>query len=194
MRARSPAATTWLSAILLTAVLAGCSTRPVAGDVEKIDRVLILINQRLGYMDDVARNKWNSGTPIEDLPREREIIDEIGNQAAGYGLDPAFAKTFFRAQIEASKIIQRTRFKEWRANKQPPFTAVVDLRDRIRPALDALTPELMKALAAALPGLRAADSAALVKQRAGIIDANNPGDFAARETAVAPLLFDSYTR
>jgi chorismate mutase len=175
-------------AIVLAILLAACAAQPPASDVEKIDRVLMLIHQRLGYMDDVARNKWNSGAPIEDLPRERAIIDEIGAQAAGYGLDPAFARDFFRAQIEASKTIQRARFAEWRAKKQPPFTNVVDLRDRIRPALDALTPELMKALAAALPGLRASGEEALVRQRVIVFAANDSNDIAALETAVAPLL------
>ncbi len=84
-------------------------------------------------MDDVARNKWNSGAPIEDLPREREIIDALGKQAASYGLDAGIAREFFRAQIEASKIIQRTRFAEWRAAGQPKFESVRDLGKEIRP-------------------------------------------------------------
>jgi chorismate mutase len=169
-------------------LLAACAAPPPASDVEKIDRVLMLIHQRLGYMDDVARNKWNSGAPIEDLPRERAIIDEIGAQAAGYGLNPAFARDFFRAQIEASKTIQRARFAEWHAKKQPPFKNVVDLRDRIRPALDELTPELMKALAAAQPGMSTSGRAEVVRQRVNVFVASNSNDIAARETATAPLL------
>ncbi len=43
------------------------------------------------------------------MPREREIIDGIGKQAADYRLDPGIAKDFFRARIEASEIIQRGR-------------------------------------------------------------------------------------
>ena len=175
-------------AALAALVLAGCAAPQAAPATAKLDRLLHLIGQRLGYMDDVARNKWNSGAPIEDLPRERAIIDEIGAQAAGYGLDPAFARDFFRAQIEASKTIQRARFTEWHAKKQPPFSNVVDLRDRIRPALDELTPELMKALAVALPELRAGGGTALVRRRVNVITANDGSDIAARETAVAPLL------
>ena len=51
-------------ALLLALLLAGCAAQPPVAGVEKIDRVLNLIQQRLGYMDDVARNKWNSGAPI----------------------------------------------------------------------------------------------------------------------------------
>ena len=175
-------------AILLLALLAGCAAPPPAADAEKIDHLLQLIQQRLGYMDDVARNKWNSGTAIEDLPREREIIDGLGRQAADYGLDAATARDFFRAQIEASKIIQRTRFDEWRAQNQPPFKNLPDLRDKIRPALDALTPELMHSLAAALPLLQTAGGAALVEARAKAIVVLKAADFATRNEAIAPLV------
>jgi chorismate mutase len=174
---------------LLTAVvvlLAGCAPVPPAADVDGIDRILTLIQQRLGYMDDVARNKWNSGAPIEDLPREREIIDGLGRQAAGYGLDAAIARDFFRAQIEASKIIQRARFAEWRAQNQPPFKDMPDLRERIRPALDALTPEMMKALVASLPALQGPGGQVLVTARANSIFGHK--DIAARDEAVAPLM------
>jgi chorismate mutase len=172
-----------LGALLLTA----CAAPQTSPDTQRLDRLLQLIGQRLSYMDDVARNKWNSGAPIEDLPREREIIDSLGKQAAGYGLDAAIAREFFRAQIEASKIIQRTRFAEWRAQNQPPFKNIPDLRDKIRPALDALTPELMNALAAALPELRKT-GAPLVDARSKIIIGVRAADTSARDEAVSPLV------
>jgi chorismate mutase len=176
-----------VAAAIFFLLFAGCAAQPPAADIEKVDRVLILIQQRLGYMDDVARNKWNSGAPIEDLPREREIIESLGRQAATYGLDAAIARDFFRAQIEASKIIQRTRFAAWRARNQPPFTNVPDLRERIRPALDALTPDMMNALAAALPLLQQPGGATLVNARAAAIVSVAAADVPARDTAVAPL-------
>ena len=169
-------------------LLAGCAAPQPADDSDRIDRVLRLIGERLGYMDDVARSKWVSGAPIEDLPREREIVDAIGRQAAGYGLEPAIAMDFMRAQIEASKIIQRTRFDEWRARGQLPFTDVSDLRGQIRPALDALTPQMLRALAAAMPALRAPGAAALVGARAAVPVTGAPADAPAWQTAVAPLL------
>ncbi len=174
-------------AILLTLLLAGCAAQLPAADIEKIDRVLALIQQRLGYMDDVARNKWNSGAPIEDLPREREIIAGIGQRAAGYGLDAGIAQDFFRAQIEASKVIQNMRFSEWRVQSQPPFRNLPDLRDEIRPALDALTPAMMNALAAALPVLRAPGAPGVVDARAAAIATGVSAAAPALETAVAPL-------
>ncbi|HEX3169775.1 MAG TPA: gamma subclass chorismate mutase AroQ [Burkholderiales bacterium] len=179
----------YIAAALFFLLLAGCATQPPAApDVGKIDRVLVLVAERLSYMDDVARNKWNSGAPIEDLPREREIIDSLGKQAAGYGLDAGTAREFFRAQIEASKIIQRTRFAEWRAQNQPPFKNLPDLRDKIRPALDALTPELMNALAGALPVLRSSGGAGLVDARAAVVVVVRAADIGARDEAIGPLV------
>jgi chorismate mutase len=172
---------------LLVLLLAGCAAPAAAPDSAKIDDLLTLIGQRLGYMNDVARNKWNTGAPIEDLPREREIIESLGREAAGYGLDAAMARDFFRAQIEASKIIQRTRFAEWRAQNQPPFKSVPDLRDHIRPALDALTPKLMQALVDARPSLQAPGGAALVKVRARSLITVPSVDVPARDEAISPL-------
>ncbi len=177
-----------MAAAVFFLVLAGCAAPPSAADSAKIDRVLLLIGERLSYMDDVARNKWNSGAPIEDLPREREIIDGLGRQAADYGLDAGTARDFFRAQIEASKTIQRTRFAQWRAQNQPPFKNPRDLRDTIRPALDALTPELMKSLAAAVPVLQTPGAAELVEARAKVVITVDASDRTARDEAIAPLV------
>ena len=117
---------------------------PPPGDLEPVDRLLTLMDERLSYMDDVARNKWNSGAAIEDLPREAKLLRTSGVQAAGYGLSADIAQDFLRAQIEASKIIQHTRFAQWKQANQPPFTNAPDLRNSIRPALDRLTPLMMR--------------------------------------------------
>jgi chorismate mutase len=173
--------------VLFVFLFAGCAAQPPAADVEKIDRLLTLIGQRLGYMSGVAHSKWYSGAPIEDLPREREIIDAIGAQAAGYGLDAALAQEFFRAQIEASKIVQTARFREWKASSPPPATGIPDLRRDIRPALDALTPALLSALAASRPALSAPGAAGLLETRIGSVLTGTAADAAAREQAVRPL-------
>ena len=171
-----------------TLMIAGCAATAPYPDTPQLDRLLELIARRLSYMNDVARNKWNSGAPIEDLPREREIIDGLAREAPQYGVDPALARDFFRAQIEASKIIQRTRFAEWKAQGQAPFKSLPDLRESIRPALDALTPELMRALAAALPALKSPDAAALIRSRAQAVIPMIREDVPACDEAIAPLL------
>ncbi len=115
--------------------------------------LLELIDLRLALAEDVARSKWNSGAPVEDLPRERAIIEAIGSKAPRHGLEPATAMEFFRAQIEASKLAQSALLAAWRLAKQPKFVIVPDLQRDIRPQLDRLTPALLAALARTQPAL-----------------------------------------
>ena len=110
-------------------------------------RLSRLVDARLALMPDVARYKWNRKQAIEDPPREQALLDSIQAQAPRYGLDPARAVAFFAAQIEASKILQRELFFGWQANGQGEFAATKDLATDIRPALDALNPRLLAALA-----------------------------------------------
>ncbi len=163
-----------LVAVIL--LLAGCALQSATQD--PLDHLFNLIDRRLELADAVARSKWNSGAAVEDLAREREIVDAIGKQAPGYGLEPAAAAAFFQAQIEASKIVQNVRLTEWRAAALPPFATVPDLQRDIRPQLDKLTVELLDALARAQPVLRTPQAAARLKERA---------TDTARAAALAPL-------
>lgn len=106
-----------------------------------------LLDQRLALMEDVARYKWNQRLPIEDLPREAQLIAGLARQAGERGVDAAWATAFFRAQIEAAKTLQRDYFARWEAAGAGPFAAVPDLTLELRPRLDALTPRLLQALA-----------------------------------------------
>src|SRR4051794_40297062 len=110
MRTRSSAArlNRWLGVWLVALIASGCATTTKfsAADSAAVDRVLGLIGERMEVAPAVARIKWNTNAPIEDLPREREIIDGVSRRAVEYGLDSAIAEKFFRAQIEASKTVQ----------------------------------------------------------------------------------------
>jgi chorismate mutase len=145
-----------------------------------ITGLLDLIDLRLALAEDVARSKWNSGVPVEDLPRERAIIDAIGREAPRHGLEPVTAMEFFRAQIEASKVAQNALLAAWRLEKQPKFVIAPDLQRDIRPQLDRLTPALLAALAQTRPVL---GTPAANHQLERYAAAN-----AARAAAVAPLL------
>ena len=152
----------------------------VVGDFQTaLDTLLTLIEQRLALADEVARSKWNSGAAVEDLARENEIVETIGRDAGKYGLDPAFARSFFRAQIEASKLAQNARLAQWRAIRQPKFADAPDLQRDIRPQLDRLTPLMLDALSRSIPALHAPDAAMRLQARAGD---------AAHAAALQPLL------
>jgi len=176
------------AAVLVAVLLAGCAhPPPPAADASKVDRLLVLVRERLELAPAVAQAKWNSGAPIEDLPREREILDAVARAAPGYGLEPRAAVAFFGAQIEAGKVVQQALHRDWRAQGRPPFAAAPDLGRELRPAFDRLTPELLAALGEAQPAIARAGGRALVAEAAGRIMAGAPGGAAAEEAALAPL-------
>jgi chorismate mutase len=177
---------------LVTALLfaCGCATAATftSADTARVDRLLGLVTERLHVAPDVARTKWNTKAPIEDLPREKQIIDGIAKRSAEYGLDPGAAAAFFTGQIEASKIVQNALHAEWTSQRQPAFAKVADLGQDIRPLLDRLTPAMMSALSEALPVMRRPGGRALLQMRSQAILAQAPGGDAAVRAAMAPLL------
>ena len=180
----------WLGLALLASLASGCATAATftAADTAAIDRLLGLIRERLDVAPEVARTKWNTKAPIEDLPREKQIIDEVAKRATEYGLDPAIAGSFFRGQIEASKVAQKALHAEWTGAKQVPFARMVDLDQDVRPVLDRLTRTMLRALADALPVIQQPGGRQLLDTHSTAILANAPGGAAAVRQAVTPLL------
>jgi chorismate mutase len=180
----------WLGLALVAILASGCATTASfsAADTAKVDRLLGLVKERLDVAPEVARTKWNTKAPIEDLPREKQIIDGVAKGGAQYGLDPQVAGAFFQGQIEASKVVQNAMHAGWTARKQPPFEKVVDLGKDIRPVLDRLTPAMMRALADALPVLQQPGGRQLLEAQSKAVLADAPGGEAAVREAVAPLL------
>jgi len=147
-----------------------------------------LIQERLDVAPEVARTKWNTKAPIEDRPREKQIIDGVAKGAPGYGLDPQAAAAFFTGQIEASKVVQKTLHAEWIAKRQPPFATIADLDKDIRPVLDRLTAAMLRGPAEALPVLAQPGGRQLLEGRRTAVLGHSPAGEAAVREAVAPLL------
>ena len=129
---------------------AASSDSSAAADARLVE-LRTLLRERLAIGVAVAKAKWNSGAAIEDLPREADIVAGLARQAEAQGLPADWATQFFRAQIEASKTVQRELHARWRAQEQGKFSDAPDLEREVRPQLDALTPRLLAALAAARP-------------------------------------------
>ncbi|MFP5213102.1 MAG: gamma subclass chorismate mutase AroQ [Acidobacteriota bacterium] len=169
----------------------GCATALsfTASETAKVDNLLSLIGERLEVASEVARNKWNTGTPIEDMPRERQIIEGVENRAAEYGLDSRTAGEFFAGQIEASKVVQRILHAEWASKGQPSFEKVADLGKDIRPALDRLTAAMMQSLVEVLPIIQQPGGRRLLEERSmGILAGHSWGRRPGARQAMAPLL------
>jgi chorismate mutase len=179
----------WLGLALVAILTSGCATTAsfTAADTATVDRLLGLIKERLEAAPEVARAKWNTQAPIQDPSRDQQIIDSVAQGASEYGLDPQVAGTFFIGQIEASKVVQNALHAEWTAKRQPPFAKVADLGTDIRPALDRLTPAMMRALAEALPVLQQRGGRRMVEAQTRAIFAAAPGGEAAVQVAIAPL-------
>jgi chorismate mutase-like protein len=105
------------------------------------------IDQRLLLAPAVARAKWNVQAPIEDLPREAQVIAAAVQQGRTLGLPDALVEAVFKAQIEASKTVQRELYAQWRREQAGHFSDAPDLARTIRPELDRITAQLLRALA-----------------------------------------------
>ncbi|MCE8028171.1 gamma subclass chorismate mutase AroQ [Halomonas daqingensis] len=178
----------WL-AIALVLLLAGCQTQPPEPpdeDKAAIDRMLVLIDERLDVAPLVAQSKWNSGAPIEAPEREAQILDQVAEDAEAAGVDDAFARRFFDKQFEASKQIQRRLHHQWLQEGRSPFADPPDLAEEVRPVLDRLTPQLIEALADMQRIAEVEGAGRYLEQRAAeLIQDDFDGE--PRDVAIAPL-------
>jgi ABC-type amino acid transport substrate-binding protein/chorismate mutase len=112
------------------------------GERQRLDastHLVDLIARRFAFMPLVARLKAERNLPIEDLPREREVLAAVAAGARREGLPERAAVDLFALQIELSKAVQR--------RQHEPST--LDLGAQIRPALSALGDRILTALAQA---------------------------------------------
>jgi len=132
--------------------LAGCSTQITRQDgfspeeIDKMDRLITVVVERLDVAQDVAKSKWNTKKPIQDPARDLTVIDAFVSKAAKRKLNPALTKDFISAQIEASKMIQYQLHRGWSQQHQTSFNPAPDLLKDIRPLLDRISPQLLDAL------------------------------------------------
>ncbi|WP_310630112.1 chorismate mutase [Paraburkholderia sp.] len=118
------------------------------GDDTALTNLVALVSQRLALAEPVAHWKWINHKAITDTPRENALLADVQKRAAAAGVDPAFARAFFRDQIDASTDVQNALFATWRSS-QPPAEPAPDLATVTRPQLDRLTGQLIGALARA---------------------------------------------
>ena len=99
------------------------------------------VADRLALMPEVAKYKWLNDLPIERPEREAELIEQIGERVEA-SLRAA-AERAVRAQIEASKAMQRRLFAGWQTQAAPVSAeSLATSRQRI----DQATQGLLKAL------------------------------------------------
>lgn len=132
-----------LSAALLATTAEAASTRAP----DDLTPLLNAIGERLAIADQVALSKWDSGKPVEDRQREREVIAAAVAQAPVYKLSGETVEAFFAAQIEANKMVQYINLSDWALDGKAPDLPRPDLVGEIRPQLDRLQKRLLQQLA-----------------------------------------------
>ncbi|CAM3790795.1 gamma subclass chorismate mutase AroQ [Kibdelosporangium persicum] len=109
-----------------------------------------LVVRRVLLGDFVAAAKYGTGQPIDDPVREQKILDTVTAESVRLGMPPEPSVRFFRAQIEASKVVQRGLFSRWERHPGQRPVRKPDLATEVRPRLDELTMELLRELHATL--------------------------------------------
>jgi chorismate mutase len=132
-----------LSASLLFAAPYSTASAP---DAKTFRPLIELTVTRLSIAKQVALVKWDSGSAIEDLPREEEILAAARLEARDAGLSDQEATHFFSDQIEANKLVQYGLHEQWRRIGRAPDEPRANLTRDIRPKLDRLQKEFLKVL------------------------------------------------
>ena len=83
---------------------------------------------------------------MEDAPREEKVIASAVKDGAATGLEAASVESFFRAQIEANKVVQYALLADWHRSGTAPAHAPINLVVTIRPQLDQLQTALIAEL------------------------------------------------
>jgi chorismate mutase len=114
---------------------------------DKLQSLVETSARRLTIAEQVALAKWDSGTAVEDVPREAQVITGAVKMGESKGLDEAAVANFFRAQIEANKLVQYSLLADWRRAGKAPTHEPINLVTTIRPELDQLQKTLITELA-----------------------------------------------
>ncbi len=102
--------------------------------------------QRILLADKVAAAKFGTTQPIDDPVREKQVLDDVAARSVGLGLPPDVGVRFFRAQIEANKVVQRGLFERWTAHPDQQPAERPDLAKEVRPQLDRITGQILEQL------------------------------------------------
>ena len=134
-------------AILMIIVIGRTGRAQPQSARDKLQRLVETSARRLVIAKQVALAKWDCQAPVEDAAREARVIATATKAGESRGLAPVEVSNFFRAQIEANKLVQYSLLAEWRrAGKAPPYTRV-NLVNAVRAELDQLETALIVELA-----------------------------------------------
>jgi cyclohexadienyl dehydratase len=132
---------------------------PLLDEPARVAQLLELVDARLALMPAVAAYKWQEHALIADPPREQAVIAHAVALAQPLGLAPAPVSRFFELQVRLARDVEEALHAQWRAQGFSFGGPVPRLDTELRPHLDRLTTELLRALYLAAPALTRADIA-----------------------------------
>lgn len=103
------------------------------------------VNERLGYMKDVAGCKAQHHLPVENVVQESKVINSSLTEAVSSGLDPESTRPFIIAQIDAAKAIQYRYRADWLS--VPEVDWQPQPLEMVRQAIARLSSEILQQLA-----------------------------------------------
>jgi cyclohexadienyl dehydratase len=156
-----------------------------------VREVADLIAARLELMEPVAAWKHAHSLPVVDEAREAQVLDTTVQQAQRLGIDPAAARALFSLQVQLARRVQQHHLQAWR-DRGARSGPVRDLNSDLRPALDRIGSQLLRAIYFSLPEFErvdfAARNAALKDRiRKPVLDAVSDADAAAMVVALGKL-------
>lgn len=172
---------------LLVVLLAGGCRESIPQDQQTAtDEALAAIHDRLDLMPQVAKSKVYLGMPVTDRERERKVLESVEADARTYGVDPAFARRVFTAQIEAAKLVQERVMRDAPVPDPSPAGLAYhkEQLDQLRVRIDGINRDLLKAMAKW--NGQASGRKTYLQRRAGTV--LSKFDAVVRETAIQPLL------
>lgn len=135
---------------LAGALLLAAGTAPARATSPDTSTVYDKIRDRLGLMQAVAAWKTKHNQPVEDLAREKIVVQSSIDKAKAAGIDGPSVRVFFEEQIAAAKEIQSCWMERWSRGSRETPQSVPDLVEEIRPRLIEIGAEILKNVALAL--------------------------------------------
>jgi len=112
---------------------------------ESAERMLTLMRERLLTMNAIAGWKWNHRLEIFDPARESEALAALQKRAKELKVDAKLVDRFFKAQMEAARLLQEERVAGLQKNYEAA-AVTGDLAKDLRPHIDLLNDELLTSL------------------------------------------------
>jgi chorismate mutase len=135
------------STIVIICLIGGTGTALAESAIDRLQPLVEISARRLAIAEQVALAKWDSHAAVEDASRETQVIMSAVQEGESKGLNPTFVSNFFRAQIEANKIVQYSLLADWHRAGRAPAHGRINLATVIGPQLDKLQMELIQQLA-----------------------------------------------